>query len=91
MGQGARTGERCQDLTTTKIHNARLLYQRAASIMPPPEDLPAGWDDPDDWSGVSKAVWLYEWRREHGHLPAGETPEEIMALAGFDLVKYPGV
>lgn len=72
----------------TRLHNARLLYRRAAHIMPPAEELPSGWDDPEDWSGVSKAIWLCDWRVRNGHLPEGETPEERMALAGFESVDF---
>jgi hypothetical protein len=70
-----------------RLHNARLLYERARHIMPPAEELPAGWNDPGDWSGFSKACWLYRWRVKNGHLPEGETPEEQMELTGLELVK----
>ena len=73
---------------TRRLHNARVLYQSARHIMPPPEELPDGWDVPGDWSSVCKAFWLYDWRVKNGSLPEGETPEERLALAGFTAETY---
>lgn len=70
-----------------RYRNARLLYERAAHIMPAPEELPRGWNDPEDWSGTAKAMWLYQWRVKHKHLPEAETPEERMILAGFEEIE----